>query len=299
MCEVWKTAPHLQAPGRVRENGIKIQSRPVVCPTCEGFRRILDANLIKCNECKGDGHQVLLMQRFQLLTTCRDCKGTGSIGCWSCKKTGIYRALKPKAFRDVNKCDYCSEWTCRVSPTPTILSLKGWLALKEAKEVEMTFGLGYFEDMQEGEYDTATSVIEFAKRLLTFQEKVEGLVSEWDELEDLRDTASPAVQEIVCKRFFGKKKKSEITPHTDFFPFILHVLVKIGGSGKTKIVLDRVGDKMKNVLKPLDYEFLKSDGKSILDQRSSMRARKNPAPLPIGTSSLSGLPGAGSVPWFS
>ena len=36
--------------------------------------------------------------------------------------------------------------------------------------------------MQGGDYDTATSVIEFAKRLLKFQQKVEGLVSEWDEL---------------------------------------------------------------------------------------------------------------------
>jgi restriction system protein len=127
--------------------------------------------------------------------------------------------------------------------------------------------------MQSGEYDTATSVIEFAKRLRTFQKKVEGLVTEWDELEDLRDAASPAVQEIVSKRFFGKKKKGEITPHTDYFPFILQVLVEIGGSGKTKIVLDRVGDKMKNVLKPLDYEFLKSDGKSIRWRNTAQWAR--------------------------
>ncbi len=40
----------------------------------------------------------------------------------------------------------------------------------------------------------------------------------WVELEDLRDTASPAVQEIVSKRFFGKRKKGEITPHSEFFP---------------------------------------------------------------------------------
>ena len=54
---------------------------------------------------------------------------------------------------------------------------------------------------------------------------------------------------------------------------ILQVLVEIGGSGKTKIVLDRVGDKMKNVLKPLDYEFLKSDGKSIRWRNSAQWAR--------------------------
>ena len=127
--------------------------------------------------------------------------------------------------------------------------------------------------MQGGEYDTATSVIEFAKRLLTFQKKVESLVSEWDELEDLRDTASPEVQEIVSKRFFGKKKKGEITPHTDYFPTILQVLVDMGGSAKTKAVLDRVGAKMKGILKPLDYEFLKSDGKTIRWRNSAQWAR--------------------------
>jgi len=127
--------------------------------------------------------------------------------------------------------------------------------------------------MQGGEYDTATSVIEFAKRLLTFQKKVESLVSEWDDLEDLRDTASPEVQEIVSKRFFGKKKKGEITPHTDYFPTILQVLVDMGGSAKTKAVLDRVGAKMKGILKPLDYEFLKSDGKTIRWRNSAQWAR--------------------------
>ncbi len=127
--------------------------------------------------------------------------------------------------------------------------------------------------MQSGDYDTATSVIEFAKRLLAFQNKVEGLVSEWDELEDLRDAASPAVQEIVSKRFFGKKKKGEITPHSDFFPYVLQVLVEMGGSGKTRHVLDRVGEKMKDVLKPLDYAVLPSDGKSIRWRNSAQWAR--------------------------
>ena len=53
--------------------------------------------------------------------------------------------------------------------------------------------------MNEGDYDTATAVIDFAKRLLAFQKKVAGLEKEWDDLEDLRDKATPAVQEIVSK----------------------------------------------------------------------------------------------------
>lgn len=127
--------------------------------------------------------------------------------------------------------------------------------------------------MQEGDYDTATSVIEFAKRLQAFEKEVEALVSEWDELEDLRDAASPAVQEIVSKRFFGKKRKGEITPHTDYYGPILEALVEMGGSGKTKLVLDRVGEKMKGVLKPIDYEAHKSDEKQIRWRNSAQWAR--------------------------
>ncbi len=127
--------------------------------------------------------------------------------------------------------------------------------------------------MQEGDYDTATSVIEFARRLLAFEKKVEGLVVEWDELEDLRDTASPAVQEIVSKRFFGKRKKGEVTPHTAFYRAILESLAEMGGSGKTRDVLDRVGQKMKSVFKPLDHAVLPSDGKSIRWRNSAQWAR--------------------------
>lgn len=127
--------------------------------------------------------------------------------------------------------------------------------------------------MQGGDYDTATAVIEFAKRLLAFQNKVEGLVTEWAALEDLRDAASPAVQEIVSKKFFGKRKKGEITPHTAFDRAILESLIELGGSAKTCVVLDRVGEKMKDMLKPLDYAVLPSDGKSIRWRNSAQWAR--------------------------
>ncbi len=127
--------------------------------------------------------------------------------------------------------------------------------------------------MQEGDYDTATSVIEFAKRLLAFEKKVEGLVAEWEELEDLRDSASPTVQEIVSKKFFGKRKKGEVTPHMAFYRAILESLVEMGGSGKTREVLDKVGEKMKSELLPLDFAVLPSDGKSIRWRNSAQWAR--------------------------
>lgn len=61
--------------------------------------------------------------------------------------------------------------------------------------------------MKSGAYDTATEVIEFAKQLLAFQGKVAALADEWEQIENARDTATLEVQEIVSKKFFGKKRK--------------------------------------------------------------------------------------------
>ncbi len=108
--------------------------------------------------------------------------------------------------------------------------------------------------MSKGDYDTAQSVIDFAKRLLAFQKKVAGLEKEWGDLEDLRDKATPAVQEIVSKRFFGRSKRGDITSQDDYCAPILRVLIEMGGSGKTKDVIAQVGQPMKAVFKPQDYE---------------------------------------------
>lgn len=127
--------------------------------------------------------------------------------------------------------------------------------------------------MQVGDYDTAQAVIDFAKRLTAFRQKVADLGDEWAKLEAMRDAATVEVQEIVSKRFFGKSRKGQITPHTDYFRPILEVLVSMGGKGKTAEVLDRLGERMKPVLKPKDYDFLESDGKSIRWRNAAQWAR--------------------------
>jgi restriction system protein len=128
--------------------------------------------------------------------------------------------------------------------------------------------------MNEGDYDTATSVIDFAKRLLAFQKKVAGLEKEWDGLEDLRDKATPAVQEIVSKRFFGRSKRGDITSQDDYCAPILRVLTEMGGSGKTKDVIVKVGEKMKTILKPKDYEKTATRAKELRWQNNTRWARQ-------------------------
>ncbi|MFN4804851.1 MAG: winged helix-turn-helix domain-containing protein, partial [Akkermansiaceae bacterium] len=54
---------------------------------------------------------------------------------------------------------------------------------------------------------------------------------------------------------------------------ILESLVEMGGSAKTKLVLDRVGEKMKSILKPIDYEAHKSDEKQIRWRNAAQWAR--------------------------
>lgn len=127
--------------------------------------------------------------------------------------------------------------------------------------------------MKAGDYSTAEGVLDFAKRLLAFRSRVEGLGLEWSELEGLRDESSCAVQEIVSKRFFGRRASGEITSHVDFCRPILEVLVEMGGKGRTKAVLDRVAEKMKPVLKPKDYENHESRGKQIRWRNSAQWAR--------------------------
>ena len=129
------------------------------------------------------------------------------------------------------------------------------------------------EAMKSGAYDTATDVIDFAKQLLSFQEKVSTLADEWQEIENARDAATPEVQEIVSKKFFGKKRKGVITTHDEYCQPLLEVLVEIGGKGPTDEVLDRLGGKMKGTLKPVDYECHKSNDKQIRWRNTAHWAR--------------------------
>lgn len=128
--------------------------------------------------------------------------------------------------------------------------------------------------MTGGDYDTAQSVIDFAKRLTAFRSKVDALGKEWKGLEDLRDKATPAVQQIVSKRFFGRRKSEEITSQEDYCVHILRVLVEMGGSCKTKDVIVKVGEKMKKILKPKDYEKTATRVKELRWENNTRWARQ-------------------------
>jgi hypothetical protein len=61
----------------------------------------------------------------------------------------------------------------------------------------------------------------------------------------------------------------------DFCQHILEVLVEMGGKGRTKDVLDKVGQKMKSILRPKDYETHKSDAHQIRWRNTAQWARNH------------------------
>jgi len=139
-------------------------------------------------------------------------------------------------------------------------------------EVQRINGEGS-QAMQVGDYDTAQAVIDFAKRLTAFRARVNDLGEEWLQLEELRDKATVEVQQIVSKRFFGKSKKGQITPHLAYCKPLLEVLETMGGKGKTKEVLDLLGERMTHTLKPKDHEPHESDSRQIRWRNTAQWAR--------------------------
>ena len=110
--------------------------------------------------------------------------------------------------------------------------------------------------MKSGEYATATAVIQFAQRLLSFQEEVELLTENWKELEVLRDGASARVREIVGDRIFTVKPPRPSAAPSSSQPLaspetvalcihILEALVGLGGNAKNQDVSTLVNKRVK------------------------------------------------------
>ena len=129
--------------------------------------------------------------------------------------------------------------------------------------------------MKQGDYDTAKSVIEFAGKLESFAGDVEKLVGQWNSIAKQHDVEPETVKAIVGKTFFQRARKGTITTDKEFRIPLLQALVKLGGSGKVKQVVDQVGKLMGGKLKPKDFELLKSGPETVRWRNKVMWARNS------------------------
>ena len=130
--------------------------------------------------------------------------------------------------------------------------------LLEEVEAEIDFVNNVGSKSFEGrDYDRAKEALERAGVLIAYRDKLAGLRKEWDGLaaaaEREEDDETRAERQNL-----GRLRKGLRTPEAMYRDPILRVLTESGGSARAADVLERVGELMRNQLKPVDFEPLAS-----------------------------------------
>ncbi|MGB9844077.1 MAG: winged helix-turn-helix domain-containing protein [Caldisericia bacterium] len=102
-------------------------------------------------------------------------------------------------------------------------------------------------------YEKANEIYDKISRLSNFCKKVKELQKEWDDL------FISEVVEITKRRKRKKLNRGLRTPNEKFIIPILESLIELGGKAEMSKVLDRVYEKMKNILTKYDYDNLPSN----------------------------------------
>ncbi|MFZ8859986.1 MAG: winged helix-turn-helix domain-containing protein [Thermocrinis sp.] len=106
------------------------------------------------------------------------------------------------------------------------------------------------------DFAEAKTLTEYAERLQDLREKVKALQREYQTI--LRIFSEKIPTQVRKKKVKGKLKKGLRTPEEKFIIPILESIIELGGRAKVKDVLERVYDKMKNILNSYDEEPLRS-----------------------------------------
>ncbi len=113
---------------------------------------------------------------------------------------------------------------------------------------------------QEGEvafkgqdFDKARMLIENGERLKAFREKIKFLQEEWQTI-----FADQVPKGSSRRKIKGRLKKGLRTPEKEFIRPILEALVELGGKAEMRTVLDRVYQKMRDLLNEYDMQTLPS-----------------------------------------
>ena len=105
------------------------------------------------------------------------------------------------------------------------------------------------------DYERAKEALAHAGKVTAFRDRTALLRKEWSAMNriEVEEEAEHAERQNLDRLQRGMR-----TPEEAYYKPILEVLRDMGGSGKVSVVLDRVGKKMKHVLKEWDFEPLSS-----------------------------------------
>lgn len=112
-----------------------------------------------------------------------------------------------------------------------------------------------------GNYELARRVLERANRLTEMRHKIAALSDEWEQLlpaEVVREPTSENGKETTEQSRSARIPRGIRTPESAFYRPLLRALVELGGSARMDDALNRIEQSMRDVLKPIDYQPLKS-----------------------------------------
>jgi restriction system protein len=145
-----------------------------------------------------------------------------------------------------------------IENNPTNVQAAFEMLLEEIEaEIDFINGVGA-KAFEKRDYDRAKEALEHAGKLTAFRDKAVALKKEWDgftviEVDEEDQRAAQKQRQNLGRLGRGMRTREEA-----YYVPILQVLSEMGGSGKVAEVLDRVGKRMKGVLKKPDYEPLAS-----------------------------------------
>lgn len=140
-------------------------------------------------------------------------------------------------------------------PTNIIAAFEILLEELEA-EIDFVNRIGA-KAFQERTYERAKEALELAGKITGFRDKVAALRREWQTIA----MAEPEEDEEARRqrRNLGRLQRGIRTREEFYYRPILQALIEKGGSARMPEVIDRVGEIMKGVLKPVDYDPLSSN----------------------------------------
>ena len=144
------------------------------------------------------------------------------------------------------------------------------ILLEEIKAVANSINEAGSQAFQRGSYDEAWQMIEAAMQLADFRNKVKELQREWS---DLFAKYAPKGKREGQRRKFGKLPRGLRTSEEAFRRPILDALVELGGRARVSEVLERVKERMQDVLNSYDLQPLPSNPHTVRWQNTAQWCR--------------------------
>lgn len=161
-----------------------------------------------------------------------------------------------------------------IENNPTNVEAAFEMLLEEVEaEIDFVTTIGS-KSFEKRDFDRAREALEHAGKLTAFRDKTASLRKEWTAMSEL-EVDEEEQKERTDRQNLGRLQRGVRTREGTYYKPILQTLDEMGGSGRVKDVLDRVGEIMKSVLKDVDYEPLASSPDNLRWRNAAQWARNS------------------------